>query len=83
MVSILNFMYNGEVNVNQEDLQNFLAAAEELKIKGLSQVRKYCTKKKCNLIFLIFLFSYLYKKGYKTKTYFVWFPTSVQDFFVI
>ena len=39
MLSILNFMYNGEVNVNQEDLQNFLAAAEELKIKGLSQVR--------------------------------------------
>ena len=38
MVSILNFMYNGEVNVNQEDLQSFLAAAEELRIKGLSQV---------------------------------------------
>ena len=38
MLSILNFMYNGEVNVNQEDLQNFLAAAEELRIKGLSQV---------------------------------------------
>lgn len=30
-------MYHGEVNVNQEDLQNFLAAAEELRIKGLSQ----------------------------------------------
>ena len=26
-----------QVNVNQEDLQNFLAAAEELRIKGLSQ----------------------------------------------
>ena len=37
MVAILNFMYHGEVNVNQEDLQNFLAAAEELRIKGLSQ----------------------------------------------
>ena len=37
MVAILNFMYRGEVNVNQEDLQNFLAAAEELRIKGLSQ----------------------------------------------
>ena len=38
MVAILNFMYKGEVNVNQEDLQMFLAAAEELRIKGLSQV---------------------------------------------
>ena len=38
MVAILNFMYHGEVNVNQEDLQMFLAAAEELRIKGLSQV---------------------------------------------
>jgi len=37
MVAILNFMYHGEVNVNQEDLQMFLAAAEELRIKGLSQ----------------------------------------------
>ena len=37
MVAILNFMYHGEVNVNQEDLTNFLAAAEELRIKGLSQ----------------------------------------------
>ena len=37
MVAILNFMYHGEVNVNQEDLQNFLAAAEELRIKGLSE----------------------------------------------
>ena len=36
--AILNFMYEGEVNVNQEDLQYFLAAAEELRIKGLSQV---------------------------------------------
>jgi len=35
--AILNFMYEGEVNVNQEDLQYFLAAAEELRIKGLSQ----------------------------------------------
>ena len=26
-----------QVNVNQEDLQNFLAAAEELRVKGLSE----------------------------------------------
>lgn len=46
MVSILNFMYNGEVNVNQEDLQNFLAAAEELRIKGLSQASSESMPKK-------------------------------------
>ena len=44
MVAILNFMYHGEVNVNQEDLQNFLAAAEELRIKGLSQARSSDSK---------------------------------------
>ncbi|XP_040564831.1 uncharacterized protein [Lepeophtheirus salmonis] len=37
MESLLCFMYNGEVNVTQEELKNFLAVAEELKIKGLSQ----------------------------------------------
>jgi len=41
MVAILNFMYHGEVNVNQEDLQQFLAAAEELRIKGLSQANTW------------------------------------------
>ena len=43
MVAILNFMYHGEVNVNQEDLQMFLAAAEELRIKGLSQASNEAT----------------------------------------
>jgi len=35
--SVLNFMYNGEVNVAQEELNSFLAVAEELKVKGLTQ----------------------------------------------
>jgi len=35
--SVLNFMYHGEVNVAQEDLNSFLTVAEDLKIKGLTQ----------------------------------------------
>jgi len=35
--SVLNFMYHGEVNVAQEDLNSFLAVAEDLRVKGLTQ----------------------------------------------
>merc|ERR1712106_481857 len=35
--SALNFMYHGEVNVAQEELNSFLAVAEELRVKGLTQ----------------------------------------------
>jgi len=35
--AVLNFMYNGEVNVAQEELNSFLAVAEELRVKGLTQ----------------------------------------------
>merc|ERR1712202_124862 len=35
--SLIDFMYNGEVSVVQEDLDGFLSAANRLKIKGLSQ----------------------------------------------
>jgi len=37
LVAVLNFMYHGEVNVAQEELNSFLAVAEELKVKGLTQ----------------------------------------------
>jgi len=37
LVSVLNFMYHGEVNVAQEELNSFLAIAEDLKVKGLTQ----------------------------------------------
>jgi len=37
ILSVLNFMYQGEVNVAQEELNSFLAVAEELKVKGLTQ----------------------------------------------
>jgi len=35
--AILDFMYHGEVNVAQENLNSFLAVAEDLKVKGLTQ----------------------------------------------
>ena len=35
-VSILDFLYFGEANVFQEDLDSFLAIAEEIKLKGLT-----------------------------------------------
>ena len=34
--SLLNFMYHGEANVTQEDLNSFLAVAEDLDVKGLT-----------------------------------------------
>ena len=37
LVAVLNFIYHGEVNVAQEELNTFLGIAEDLKIKGLSQ----------------------------------------------
>merc|ERR1719470_705006 len=37
LVSVLNFMYHGEVNVAQEELNSFLAVAEDLRVKGLTQ----------------------------------------------
>ena len=35
--SVLNFMYHGEVNIAQEELNSFLAVAEDLQVKGLTQ----------------------------------------------
>ena len=35
--AVLNFMYQGEVNVAQEELNSFLTVAEELRVKGLTQ----------------------------------------------
>ena len=36
MIAVLDFMYNGQTKVRQDDLDAFLAAAEELKVKGLT-----------------------------------------------
>ena len=35
--SLLNFMYKGQVNIAQEELNTFLSVAEELQVKGLTQ----------------------------------------------
>ena len=35
--NIINFMYYGEVNVAQADLNSFLSVSEELQVKGLTQ----------------------------------------------
>ena len=40
MVAILDFIYKGEVNIYQEDLDGFLALAEELHLKGLAGSQK-------------------------------------------
>ena len=40
LVSLLDFMYRGQVNIAQEDLSTFLSVAEELKVKGLTQGQK-------------------------------------------
>ena len=37
IVSVLDFMYHGQVSVAQVDSNSFLAVAEELKVKGLTQ----------------------------------------------
>ena len=43
--AILDFLYNGEVNVAQDDLTEFIEAVEDLKIKGLITERQ--TDKLC------------------------------------
>ena len=37
MVAILDFIYQGEVNILQEDLDTFMSMAEEFDLKGLSE----------------------------------------------
>ena len=36
LIAIVDFLYYGEANVNQENLDSFLAIAEELRLKGLT-----------------------------------------------
>ena len=39
LLSVLNFMYQGEVNVAQEELNSFLAVAEDLRVKESCQFK--------------------------------------------
>jgi len=45
MISVLNFMYNGEVNVAQEELNSFLSVAEDLRVRGLTQENSAVSQK--------------------------------------
>jgi len=40
LVNVLNFMYQGEVNIAQEELTEFLSVADDLRVKGLAQGSK-------------------------------------------
>jgi len=44
MEAVLSFMYHGEVNVAQDNLNSFLSVAEDLKVKGLTQNKSNDTK---------------------------------------
>merc|ERR1719460_1039465 len=41
MALLLDFMYNGVVNVKQENLNSFLSLAERLSVRGLTQSQKH------------------------------------------
>ena len=40
LASVVDFIYFGEVNVNKEDMEDFLAVSEELTLKGLGNKRE-------------------------------------------
>jgi len=46
--SVVDFMYNGEVNVFQEDLKEFLIMAEELQLRGLRQDGENSKEQSCS-----------------------------------
>ena len=44
LVAIVDFLYHGEANVFQENLDSFLALAEELRLEGLTEVVPHSNK---------------------------------------
>ena len=49
LVSVLSFMYHGEVDISQEDLNTFLAVAQDLKVKGLTEKTGDTSSKQGNI----------------------------------
>jgi hypothetical protein len=45
LIAIVDFIYHGEANIYQEDLDVFLALAEELQLKGLAGSKEDIDKK--------------------------------------
>ena len=41
LVSVVDFIYHGEANIFQEDLDGFLVLADELKLKGLTDPKEF------------------------------------------
>ena len=41
LLNVIDFLYNGEANVAQEDLTSFLETAQELQVKGLQNNKKH------------------------------------------
>merc|ERR1712240_970817 len=40
LLSVLDFIYNGEVSIYQEDIESFMGIAEELELKGLIDTKQ-------------------------------------------
>ena len=40
LLSIVDFLYNGEANVHQENFDSFLGMADELQLKGLKKEKR-------------------------------------------
>ena len=49
LVAIVDFIYHGETSIYQEDLEGFLAIAEELQLKGLTGLSEDILETKENL----------------------------------
>ena len=48
--NVLDYIYNGEVNINQEDLDTFLQVAQKLEIQGLLNTKEKEMENKIELI---------------------------------